>query len=184
MKKILTGLLIAASLQSVHAQVYVSSEKSVQVSFFSSTPVEDISAKSATGLAIYNATNDSVAFRIANTSFDFPSDLMEEHFNEKYMESDKYRLSSFRGKVNQDIDVTKDGVYKVTVTGYMDMHGKKQLRTFDGTMTVKSGTISIDAEFDIPLKDYDIKVPTLVIAKIAKTIKVTIAAKLAIKKAK
>src|SRR6186713_2633332 len=115
MKKLLIlsafSLLIAPL---AHAQLC--STQSGKVSFFSSTPVENIEASSSKTLAVMNLDKKELAFSVPNTSFDFTNKLMQEHFNEKYMESEKYPNSTFKGKINEAIDFKKDGEYPVTVT--------------------------------------------------------------------
>ncbi len=104
---------------------------------------------------------------------------MQEHFNENYMETPKYPNASFRGKINEKIDYKKDGVYKVTCTGKLNMHGVDQLRTIDGTITVKGNEVVLDSQFFVKTVDHKIDVPKVVFEKIAENIKVTVNAKYA-----
>lgn len=171
-----SALLIGIAVQ---AQVY--STSSGVISFFSSTPVEDIQAKSDKVLAVMNAKRE-VAFSISNTSFQFPNKLMQEHFNEKYMESEKYPTSTFKGKINEDIDLTKDGEHKVTVTGKLNIHGVELERTIPGTIIIKDGVIQLISDFKVKVTDHKIEIPKLVVAKIAEEIAVKVDAKLALKK--
>jgi polyisoprenoid-binding protein YceI len=97
---------------------------------------------------------------------------MEEHFNEKYMESEKYPNSIFSGKINETIDYTKDGSYDVTVTGKLNIHGVEQLRTFKGKVMVKDQSIQLISDFKVKLADHNIDIPKLVVAKIAEVIDV------------
>lgn len=97
---------------------------------------------------------------------------MEEHFNENYMETEKYPAAVFTGKIKEPIDYSKDGSYAVSVDGIMDMHGVKQNRTLKGQLAVSGGQITITCAFDVKLTDHKIEVPTLVVAKIAESIAV------------
>jgi polyisoprenoid-binding protein YceI len=181
MKKIFALLAISISLAGV-SNAQVCSSSSCKISFFSTTPVEDINAVSNKGLGAINLKTKDVAFNVANPSFEFPNKLMQEHFNEKYIESEKYPASTFKGKINEDIDLTKDGEHKVTVTGKLNVHGVEKDRTIPGTVTVKDGTVSLKSDFMVAVKDHNIEIPKLVVSNIAEEIKVMIEAKLAPKK--
>ncbi len=114
-------------------------------------------------------------FIVTNTSFDFPNKLMQEHFNEKYIESEKYPMSTFSGKVNEtNIDLTKDGAYNVTVTGKLNIHGVIMDRIIPGIITVKNGEINIKTTFKVTVKDHKIEIPSVVGAKIAEQIDVIV----------
>lgn len=161
----LIGLSISAT-----AQIYQTA--SGKISFFSKTPVEDIDAKSNSTVVLLNTNNNEVVFKVQNTSFKFPNKLMEEHFNEKYMESEKYPNSIFSGKINETIDYTKDGSYDITVTGKLNIHGVEQLRTFNGKVVVKDQSIQLISDFKVKVADHKIDIPKLVVAKIAEVIDV------------
>jgi polyisoprenoid-binding protein YceI len=182
MKKLILFLAISISLAGVSNAQYLCSSQTCKVSFFSSTPAEDINAVSTTALGVINVKTREVAFSVNNTSFEFPNKLMQEHFNEKYMESEKFPKSTFNGKINEDIDLTKNGEYKVTVTGKLKVHGVEKDRTIPGVVVVKGGTVSIKTDFKVLVKDHNIEIPKLVIANIAEEIKVMIDAQLVAKK--
>ncbi len=180
MKKLfLVAITVAGTTFFSKAQIYKSIDKGVNVSFFSETPVENINAKSNIGSSLLNTSTDSVAFRVPVSSFQFEKALMQEHFNENYMETPKYPNASFRGKINEKVDYKKDGVYKVTCTGKLNMHGVDQLRTINGTITVKGNDVILDSEFLVKTADHKIEVPKVVFEKIAESIKVTVNAKYA-----
>lgn len=171
MKKysVLFFLLFAIAAE---AQIYTG--KTYDISFFSDGPIEDIAAKSKSAQVLLNTSKNTVAVKVSIKSFDFDKELMEEHFNEKYMESDKYPNATFSGTIKDTIDYKKDGVYKVTVAGKLTMHGVEKERTIQGTITVKGGEISIDCKFTVALKDHKIEIPTLVAQNIAETVEVTV----------
>ena len=101
---------------------------------------------------------------------------MQDHFNENYMESDKFPKAIFKGNItNMDkVTVTKDGTYPVTVKGILDMHGvKKELET-KGSLKVKGETIEAIAEFVVVMDDYKIEIPSVVKDKLSKTAKIKI----------
>lgn len=150
--------------------------KNVKVSLFSSAPLEDIQASTSTGTSVYNPATGDLAFSVSIRSFQFPKSLMQEHFNENYMESDKYPKASFKGKIKEAIDVTKNGTYPVNVTGELQVHGVTQTRTIQGTVTVSNGTVSMASEFMVKCADHKIEIPTLVFKKIAESIKMNVSA--------
>lgn len=182
MKKLLTLLIVTASLTGVGNAQQVCSSLACKISFFSSTPVEDINAVSSVAQGAINTQTREVAFRVENRTFIFPNKLMQEHFNEKYMESEKYPASTFKGVINEDIDLTKNGEKKITVTGKLNIHGVEKDRTIPGTVTVKDGLIAVKCDFIVSVKEHNITIPKLVLANVAEEIKVTIDAKLMPKK--
>lgn len=150
--------------------------KNAKISLFSSAPLEDIDATSNSGTSVFNAATGDLAFIVPIRSLQFQKSLMQEHFNENYMESDKFPNASFKGKVQEKIDTQKDGAYPATVTGVLDVHGVKQTRTIKGTITVNKGTVSLASAFTVACKDHQIEIPKLVFQKIAETIQVKVAA--------
>lgn len=152
------------------------------INFYSKTPVEDIEANSKRVLAVLNIEKLTLAFKVDNTSFEFKNKLMQEHFNEKYMESDKYPNSSFSGKINEQVDLKKDGEYPVTVTGKLNIHGVEKDRTINGVIVVKNGEITLKSDFKVLVDDHKIEIPTVVTAKIAEEIQVVVLSSLTPKK--
>lgn len=156
--------------------------KTAKISLYSKAPIEDIEATSNTGASVYNAATGDLVFSVDNRSFRFEKSLMQEHFNENYMESDKYPRSTFKGKVYEHIDVAKDGTYPVNVSGILDVHGVKQQRTIPGTIIVKGGTLTMTSEFMVKCADHQIKIPTIVFHNIAESIKLNVSATYALNK--
>ena len=142
-----------------------------EISFFSEAPVENISAINKDVKALINAKNAEVAFIVTNVGFKFEKPLMEEHFNENYMESHKYKVSVFKGKIVDEVDFTKDGTYEVTAKGALDIHGVTVEREIKGTLTISNGKINLTTEFDVALKDHKIKIPSVVVKNIAEVVK-------------
>ncbi len=163
-------LLVMASFLYLGVKAQLYSTLNGNVSFFSTTPVENIDAHSAKALAVLSTEKRELAFSIPNTSFQFKNKLMQEHFNEKYMESEKFPNSTFKGKINETIDLKVPGEYKVTVTGKLNIHGVELDRTISGSIVVKDGTITLKSEFPIKVADHKIQIPTIVTAKIAEEI--------------
>lgn len=148
--------------------------KNAQISLFSSAPIEDIAAKTSAGNSVYNAATGDLIFSVAVNTFKFNKSLMQEHFNSDYLESDKYPRATFKGKVQERPDVTKDGTYPVTVVGELDVHNVKKARTIPGTLTVSNGVITMSSEFMVKCADHNIEIPRLVFKNIAETIKMNV----------
>lgn len=150
--------------------------KSTAIKFFSKTPIEDIDAYTKEGTSFINTSKGELNFSLLVKSFHFEKALMEEHFNENYMESDKFPKSTFKGKIDniKEINFNKDGQYPAKVSGDLTIHGvTKNIKT-SGIITIKAGKVSANSEFKIRLADYNIKVPSVVSNKIAEDIKITV----------
>jgi polyisoprenoid-binding protein YceI len=110
-------------------------------------------------------------------SFKFEKSLMQEHFNEKYMESDKYPQATYKGKVNDKIDTSRPGKYKVTTTGTIYIHGKEKAIDESGEVEVTdTAHMIISSHFFVALEDFNIKKPQILFNNIADTIEVKIKA--------
>lgn len=158
---------------SAGAQQFVA--KTGKVHFFSKTSMEDIEGTSNVAVCALNTTTKKVIVKIRNSSFKFKDGLMQEHFNENYMESDKYEYSSLDAVVVENIDFTKDGTYDVTLKGTLDIHGTKVEREIKGKLTIKGGVpVNGNAKFDVKLADHKIKIPSLLGANIAEVIPVDV----------
>jgi YceI-like domain len=175
MKRILfLGLTTFAILGTATAQVFFT--KSGNINFNSSSAVEKIAAKNNNVACKLNTTTGDLDFVVLNKSFVFDIQLMQEHFNENYMESDKYPKSSFKGKVSSTtpINYAADGTHKVTVAGTMNMHGVNKPVSVPGTLAIKNGKVTLNSSFAIILADYGVKVPGEVKDKISKDSKITV----------
>ena len=168
MKKIV--LLVAATIlsSSIFAQIYIA--KTCEISFFSKTPIQDIDAVNKITKPLLNTATGDLQMKIVMSAFIFTKPLMQEHFNEEYVESEKFPNALFKGKVNEKIDYTKDGENKVTVTGKMTIHGVEKELTLDGTITVKGTEITLMSKFKIHIADYGVKVPSLYVEDIAENV--------------
>ena len=169
--KVMLVLMISQLLAiTCYGQLYMT--KTGETSFFSETPLENIAAVNKQVLVILNTANGELAIKMQQRSFHFPNKLMEEHFNENYMETEKFPAAVFTGKIKEPVDYSKDGNYAVQVDGIMDMHGVKQNRSIKGRIVISNGQITLLSDFDVKLADHKIEVPSLVITKIAESIAV------------
>jgi hypothetical protein len=158
----------------VSAQKYMT--KTGKISFFSKTKMEDISAINTSISSIIDASTGDVKFVGLMKSFKFPKPLMEEHFNENYVESDKFPKTTFAGKITNlfEVNFAKDGKYPVVVSGVLEIHGVKKNVDSKGTITVKGNNIAADAKFIVLLSDYNVVIPTAVKGTINNSIEITV----------
>ncbi|TDO20855.1 YceI family protein [Pedobacter duraquae] len=173
MKNLIVFLMLVLSTSTINAQ-QIRTSSSATITFFSSTIVEDIEAKSASATSAFDVVSGNLLFRVKNTSFQFPKKLMQEHFNENYMESDTYPLSDFKGKISPLPDFTKDGTYTATATGNLNIHGVTKTYTAPVTFTITGGNITAKTVFRVRISDHGIKVPALVFKNIAEFVEVRV----------
>ncbi|MHB8209530.1 YceI family protein [Mucilaginibacter sp.] len=174
MKYITIILLAWMSINQAGQDIYVS--KNARISLYSSAPIEDIKATTSSGGSVYNPSSGELDFSVNIKSFTFEKELMQEHFNSDYMESDKFPKATFKGNIQQTIDLTKDGTYTITVNGALTIHGVTQKRIIPGTLKVKGGIISMASEFIVKCADHDISIPRIVFHNIAESIKMNVSA--------
>tara|TARA_B100001250_G_C19657926_1_gene725710 strand:- start:310 stop:864 length:555 start_codon:yes stop_codon:yes gene_type:complete len=163
-------MILVLQASRIYAQKLITNQS--DVSFFSEAPLENISAKSNEAKGILDQSTGEFLFRIPITSFHFENELMEEHFNENYMESDKYPLAIFKGKI--DPETLKIGMRDMIANGILTIHGVDQ----ECKINVKTGkegeNLLVECQFDVALADHDIDVPTLLFQKIADTVSVSV----------
>ena len=169
MKKI--ALLISFAFIGIQAfaqEVYQS--KAMNVRFFSSTPMEDIEAKTANATSIITTAKNDILFMMQVKSFTFKSSLMQEHFNETYMESDKFPKTSFKGKV---LDYNgKTGSYDIE--GDLTIHGVTNKVKTKITISNSGGKLALAANFVVKLIDYKLDVPAMAKKTLAETANISI----------
>lgn len=177
MKKIILAIVFVLSTCALHSQIFLGKES--DISFYSKSPIEDIEAHNKAVKPLLNTITGELLFKIPITSFVFKSSLMQEHFNENYMESDKYPAATFQGKINEPVDYTGDGTTPVTATGTLTLHGVSKVITATGSIGVQGNDILLNSVFKIHLDDYNIKVPALYSKNIPPDIEITVQSKLA-----
>lgn len=170
MRAVFVASFLAVTL-SVYSQKYVLN-KGV-VTFFSEAAIEDIKADNKRVSSIFNISSGEIAFSMPNNEFQFEKKLMQQHFNEKYMESEKYPRSTFSGKL-EGFNNSITGDQAVKAIGKLTIHGVTKAVEIPGTVNFTSGTISMKSVFIIVLADYKIKIPQLLWQNIAEQVEVTI----------
>jgi len=154
------------------AQKYMT--RSGHIWFFSHTVIEDIEAHNYQTSSILDTQKGELVFSILIKGFQFEKALMQEHFNEKYMESAKYPKATFKGKILNlaSVNLSKDGSYEVDVLGELNIHGVSKTIETKATLLVEGQKIQATADFPAKIADYKIKIPGIVKDNIAKTIEV------------
>ena len=160
-----------------NAQKYMT--KNGYIGFFSHTSLEDIKGDNNQVASILDISTGEIVFQALIKSFHFDRALMEEHFNENYMESDKFPKSSFKGKITNlsSVDFSKNGNYSVTVEGDLTIHDVTNKISTKGTIEVITGGINANSKFNIVPEDYNIIIPGVVRDKIDKNLEVTVSMK-------
>ena len=169
-------IILSLCATMVHGQIVKSTE--TEISFFSEAPLENIEALNKKGKSLIKTSTNDIAWVVSIRGFHFEKPLMEEHFNENYMETEKgeaYKTATFKGKINEDVDWGKDGVYKVTATGDLTIHVVTKKRTIEGELEIKGGKIMLMSEFQVKLEDHKVEIPKMVLKNIAETVDVKVA---------
>ncbi len=176
MKKIIllsAIVLLAAGSVATAQKIYT---KNGHISFFSKTNMEDINADNNQVMSVLNTQSGELQFSVIIKNFHFEKALMEEHFNENYLESEKYPKSTFKGTVADigKVNFSADGTYPVTVSGDLTIHGVTNKATAKGNFIVKAGKVTGNSVFTVALADYKVAIPKLVENNISKTIEITV----------
>jgi hypothetical protein len=171
MKKILLLIIVCAATTGFAQRKYTA-EKTF-VSFYSHAPLEDIKAENTKSSAIFNADNGEIAFSVPMKDFKFKKSLMQQHFNEKYVESEKYPKATFQGKIiGFKADAT--GTQQVKAQGKLTIHGVTKDIDVPGTVEVQGKKLQMKSKFMVKVADYEITIPSLVFQNIAEEVEVTL----------
>ena len=172
MKILLSLLLLMVLSGTASSQTFIT--RNGYIGFFSKTPLEDIKAENGQVYAVIDVAKKNIAFTCLVKGFLFKKELMQEHFNENYVESDKFPKANFSGSFTGEIPVNKLGRYPVQVKGQLTLHGVTKPIDVPATIEVKANKLIASADFKLTPADFDIKVPALVREKIAKQIDVRV----------
>lgn len=167
MRYLTLAILVLIGFQ-VKAQVYSASE--IYVHFFSPAPIADIEAISNAAKAKLNEDKKEIEIEIPIASFKFKKALMQTHFNEDYIESDKYPKATFKAKFKESIDLSKDGVYAINLDGKFNIHGVERSKSISCTITVKGNQIRFETAFTLLSADYKIKAPDIIYRKVGQEV--------------
>lgn len=174
MKKIILSGLLIISVNLSFGQKYMT--KTGSIDFVSKAPIETIEGKNKAVAALLNTQTGTLDFIVQIKSFVFEKQLLQEHFNENYMESDKFPKASYKGIIENiaKIDISKNGEYNVTSAGKLTIHGETKEVKHLGKLVVRDGKISLQSTFSVLLSDYKIAIPSAVKDKISKEIKINV----------
>ena len=152
------GILVAMTFN-IQAQKFFTKDGTIR--FFSNAKLEKIEATNNKASIIYDATNGAIEIASLVKGFIFENAFMGEHFNETYIESDKFPKANFKGKLENPsaVNVNVAGSYKAKVVGELTMHGVTKPVSTEGTFVVGGGKVETDAKFTIKASDFDIKIP-------------------------
>jgi hypothetical protein len=166
-----------SAVLAANAQKFIT--KNGYIGFFSHTAMEDIKGDNNQVVGVLDTSTGEMVFQALIKSFHFDRALMEEHFNENYMESDKIPKSVFKGKITNlsAVNFTKSGTYDVTVEGDLTIHDVTNKISTKGTIEVVTGGVNANAKFKIVPEDYKIIIPGVVRDKINKDLEVTVSMK-------
>ena len=150
--------------------------KNGKVSFFSKTSMENIEAANNQVVSVLGVKTGSLQFSVQITGFIFKKALMQEHFNEDYMESEKYPKAIFKGTITDisKVNFSKDGNYMVSVSGNLTVHGVTNKVTVPGTISIVGGKVNATATFSLLVADYKIDIPKMVQNNISKSIEIKV----------
>jgi polyisoprenoid-binding protein YceI len=174
MKFVLSSIICLTLIRPATAYSQLYSTRTGFAGFYSKTALEDIKGENNQVYAVIDAGKKNLAFAALLKGFIFPKELMQEHFNENYVESDKYPKTSFSGAYSGDVTLGKDGVYKVIVKGDLTLHNKTKSIEIPATLEVKAGHLVGMAEFKVKPEDFNIGIPSVVRDKIDKEITVKV----------
>lgn len=150
--------------------------KSGNIQFNSKGAIETIEATHRSVTCVLDSKTGDIQFAVLMKGFEFQKALMQEHFNENYVESDKYPKSEFRGQItnNSEVNYTKDGTYTVHIKGKLTLHGQTKDVEADGKITVKGGKLLASSKFKIQMSEYGIDIPGTVAQNMSDTISISV----------
>ncbi|MEO9802815.1 MAG: YceI family protein [Reichenbachiella sp.] len=169
---ILTFLLVAFAMVSTLAQPLL--DRTGTASFYSEAPLEDIEAINEEVLGAIDLEKGTLAVSMFIKKFNFERSLMQEHFNENYLESDKYPKATFKGVIKDfaAINFTEAGSFEAQAEGEMEIHGVVRPLTAVVKFNVSPETLRVSTEFEVSVADHEIEIPKLVIKNIAEVVEV------------
>ena len=174
MQKLLLPFLLLAVTIAFGQSKYMT--KSGSMSFEASQPsFEPIEATHSAVSALLNADTGELAVLALVRGFRFPLALMEEHFNENYIESHQYPKTSFKGSIlNFDSNALSNQPRTVQLTGELSMHGVTKLISVSATITKSDEQITLTSSFSVKTSDFGIKIPSLVRKQIDENVQVEV----------
>lgn len=173
------AVLVFSTTVSFGQKYYTKSGK-IDFDATSSSSPERIEGVNRTATCVVDTKTGAMQFAVLMKGFEFERALMEEHFNENYVESSKFPKAEFKGKIkdNEKIDYSKDGTYTVKVKGDLTMHGETKEVETEAKLVIQGGKINATADFSVKLSDFKVSVPGIVADKVAKVAKIGVSCSL------
>jgi hypothetical protein len=158
------------------AQKYYTKSGTIGFDATSASSPEKVEGMNRSATCVVDTKSGVMQFAVLMKGFAFERALMEEHFNENYVESHKFPKAEFKGKIkdNEQVDYAKDGIYTIKVKGDLIMHGETNEVETTGKLIIRGGKINTTAEFNILLSDYKISIPGLVADKVSKSARISV----------
>jgi hypothetical protein len=175
LKKLFILVLLVSSVGAFGQSKFIA--KNAYISFYSSTPMEDILGESNEAVTILDSSNGEIVFQALMTTFHFKRALMEEHFNENYMESTKFPKAKFKGTIDGfKKEMLTAPVANIKITGVLNVHGVDKTITVPGTIGLQDGKLVATSKYKVTPEDFGIVIPSLVRDKVGKEMDITVKA--------
>ncbi len=174
---LLTGVFLLTVGHYSQAQKKIYKTKNSKVTLFLNSTLQPIKATNDAVTSTFNSQTKMVAFLIPVKQFQFNNPILQKPFSEVYLEAGKYPLSKFEGMVKEPIDFNKTTPQKVTVVGYLNMHGVRKKRVIPAVIVVKNDkVITCQSSFDINTNDHKINIPPTLFKNGEKVVKINLSA--------
>lgn len=178
MKKTILSVALVMATGLLFAQKKTTT--SATIAFDATTPKDALpKAENKTVIASLDTKSGAVAFEATVKSFTFSNPMIQDHFNGKgWMDSDQFATANFKGTITnlKAVNFSKDGVYPVTVSGDLSIHGVTKPAEAKGTITVSGKSIKATSDFTIKLEDYKVSGPAIAAGKVATEPKISVVA--------
>lgn len=180
MKNLLGIVAAMVFMTGLSAQKYYTKNGTINFDVTAASSPEKVEAVNRMVTCVMDTKTGNIQFSVLMKGFEFERALMEEHFNENYVESHRFPKAEFKGMINENdkVNYMKDGTYPVKVNGKLVIHGETKEVEADGRLVVQSGRVNAHADFILSLSDFKISIPGLVADKVSKTAKVSVACSL------
>lgn len=174
MKPTIAIIIIILQGCTLQAQKYFT--RSGDIQFLSNAPMEEITATNSKASSVFDIETGAVEWAVLISAFKFKKALMEEHFNENYMESTKFPKAVFKGSMRDiaSIEFGTDGTYTTKVDGELEIRGIKKSVSSDVTFTITDGLVNGKCQLKVLVADFDIAIPNLVKDNIAKEVEISV----------
>jgi polyisoprenoid-binding protein YceI len=159
------------------SQKYFTKNGKINFDATATSSPEKIEGVNRSVTCVVDTKTGNLQFAVLMRGFEFERALMEEHFNENYVESDKFPKAEFKGAIaaNERVNYAMDGTYTVKVAGKLTIHGVTKDVEAEGQLIIQAGKINAVADFIVPLSDFKVSIPGLVADKVSKTARISVA---------